>query len=68
MEYLNGLNELYEEFIYKKYRGRVLTVEVDNLDYQHNRQDFAFITDKIDALLYGLFPLHDGQPHAEIKM
>ena len=68
LEYLNGLNELYEEFIYKKYRGRVLTVEVDNLDYQHNRQDFAFITDKIDALLYGLFPLHDGQPHAEIKM
>ena len=30
LEYLKGLNDLYEDFIYKKYRGKVLTVEVDN--------------------------------------
>ncbi len=57
LEYLKGLNDLYEEFIYKNYPGRVLTIEVDELDYQNNRQDFQFITDKLDALVYGLFPL-----------
>ena len=62
LEYLTGLNQLYEDFIYQKYRGRVLTVEVDEMDFQHNRQDFAFITDKIDALLYGLFPLTPRGP------
>ena len=57
LEYLSGLNELYEDFIYRKYKGKVLTVEVDNIDYQHNPKDFKDITDKIDGLLYGMFPL-----------
>ncbi len=56
IDYLQGLNQLYEEFIYRKYRGRVLTIEVDNLDYQHRPQDFATIIDRIDSQLFGLFP------------
>ena len=56
IDYLQGLNQLYEEFIYQKYRGRVLTIEVDNLDYQHRPQDFAAIIDRIDSQLFGLFP------------
>lgn len=62
LDYLKGLNTLYEEFIYKHYRGRVLTIEVDNMDYQHNPQDFNHITQKIDSLIYGLFPL-ENQKH-----
>jgi len=27
------------------------------VDYQHNPKDFKEITDKIDGLLYGMFPL-----------
>jgi deoxyadenosine/deoxycytidine kinase len=57
IDYLKGLNDLYEDFIYNKYKGKVLTIEVDNMDYLHNKQDFTFITQKIDSLLYGLFPL-----------
>ena len=57
LEYLRGLNELYEDFICRKYKGKVLTVEVDDIDYKHNPKDFKDITDKIDALLYGMFPL-----------
>lgn len=57
LEYLKGLNDLYEDFIYNKYKGRVLTIEVDDMDYQHNKEDFKFITEKIDAILYGMFPL-----------
>ena len=56
LDYLQGLNRLYEEFIYQKYRGRVLTIEVDDLDYQHRPQDFASIIDRIDSYLFGLFP------------
>lgn len=57
IDYLKGLNDLYEDFIYNKYKGKVLTIDVDNMDYLNNKQDFTFITQKIDALLFGMFPL-----------
>ena len=56
LEYLENLNALYDEFIYKQYKGRVLTIDVDNIDYLHNEQDLADILNKIDSLLFGLFP------------
>ena len=37
------------------YKGKVLVIEADDLDYEHRPEDFALITDKIDAQLYGLF-------------
>ena len=55
LDYLENLNKRYEEFITEKYKGRVLTIDVDNLDYQHQPKDFGFITDKIDRELFGLF-------------
>lgn len=56
LDYLQGLNEKYEEFIFKKYKGRVLVIEADPLDFQHRPKDFEFITNKIDSILFGLFP------------
>ena len=56
IDYLQGLNKLYEEFIYKQYRGRVLTIDVNDLDFQHQTADFASIIDRIDTTLFGLFP------------
>lgn len=50
IEYLQGLNERYEDFIQNKYKGRVLTIDVDKLDYKTRPDDFKFITDKIDAI------------------
>ena len=58
IEYLQGLNELYEEFIYKKYPGRVLTIDVAGLDYLHRPEDLQTIINKIDPLLFGLFPIN----------
>ena len=55
LDYLENLNALYDDFIFHKYQGRVLTIDVDNLDYEHNAADFASILDKIDSLLFGLF-------------
>ena len=57
IDYLKGLNDLYEDFIYNKYPGKVLTINVDNMDYLNNKQDLTQIIQKIDALLYGMFPL-----------
>ncbi len=57
IEYLQGLNRLYEEFIYEKYPGRVLTIEVNELDYLHRPEDLKLIIDQVDRLLFGLFPL-----------
>ena len=56
LEYLENLNRRYDEFIYKMYKGRVMVIEKDNLDYQNNPKDFAQIVDRIDATLFGLFP------------
>lgn len=55
IEYLQGLNERYEEFIFQHYTGRVLVVEVDGLDFVARPEDFDSITARIDAELYGLF-------------
>ena len=54
IEYLSGLNRHYEQWI-GSYEGRLLTIETDNLDFKNNPEDFALITDKIDAELFGLF-------------
>ena len=56
LEYLSNLNERYEDFIYHKYPGKVMTIEVDDIDYLNVPRDFAGIIDKIDRTLFGLFP------------
>jgi len=55
LEYLSNLNDLYEDFIFHRYRGKVLVVDVDEKDFQHRPADFASIVDSIDAELFGLF-------------
>ena len=61
LEYLTNLNQRYEDFIFNKYPGRLLVVDVDQLDFQHNPKDFAGIIDRIDAELFGLFPTVPGE-------
>lgn len=55
LDYLKGLNERYDDFIFKRYKGKVLVVESDNLDFEHRPEDFAGIVNRIDAELFGLF-------------
>lgn len=54
IEYLNNLNERYDEWI-SNYKGQVLIIEADELDFENRPEDFSLITDKIDAQLFGLF-------------
>ena len=54
IEYLDGLNQRYEQWI-AGYTGRLIEIDTDNLDFLNRPEDFAAITDRIDAELYGLF-------------
>jgi len=55
IDYITGLNQRYEEWV-KDYKGRLLVVDVDNIKFENRPEDFQYITDKIDAELFGLFP------------
>ena len=54
IEYLSGLNELYEDWI-GHYKGKLIVIDGDDLDFENRPSDFSVITDRIDAALYGLF-------------
>ena len=56
LEYLENLNRRYDDFINNKYRGRVMTIDVDEMDFLNNKHDFGMIVDRIDRTLFGLFP------------
>ena len=54
IEYLSGLNELYGDWI-GHYKGKLIVIDGDDLDFENRPSDFSVITDRIDAALYGLF-------------
>lgn len=55
LDYLKGLNDRYEKWIEGYSDGRLLVIDVDQLDFENNPGDFASVCDKIDAVLHGLF-------------
>lgn len=57
LDYLQNPNERYEDFIYHKYSGQVMTIEKDDLDFLNRPKDFAQIVDRIERTLFGLFEL-----------
>ena len=59
LDYLENLNRRYEDFITRQYKGRVMIVEKDNLDFENRPEDLNRVTRRIDSLLYGLFPIDE---------
>ncbi|MDB4094148.1 deoxynucleoside kinase [Flavobacteriaceae bacterium] len=55
IDYLSRLNERYEAWIHGYTKGRLLIIDVDNLDFVENPEDLGFIINKIDAEINGLF-------------
>tara|TARA_Y100001978_G_scaffold149618_1_gene134696 strand:- start:433 stop:1047 length:615 start_codon:yes stop_codon:yes gene_type:complete len=55
IDYLSRLNERYEAWISTYEHGHLLIIDVDGLDFQHNKEDLGCIIDKIDAEINGLF-------------
>ena len=60
IDYLKGLNDRYENWI-KGYKGKLLIIDGDNIDFESNPQDFNTIADSIDSELYGLFPMSEEE-------
>jgi deoxyadenosine/deoxycytidine kinase len=55
IEYLSRLNERYEAWISTYDKGKLLVVDVDEIDFVENKEDLGKIIEKIDAELNGLF-------------
>ena len=58
IDYLQGLNDLYEEWI-KNYKGNLIIIDCDTCKFEGCTESFQKITDQIDSALYGLFPLEE---------
>ncbi|WP_111685207.1 deoxynucleoside kinase [Winogradskyella tangerina] len=55
IDYLSRLNERYEAWITKYNKGKLLIIDVDDLDFVANPEDLGGIINKIDAEIHGLF-------------
>ncbi|MEK9608460.1 MAG: deoxynucleoside kinase [Flavobacteriaceae bacterium] len=55
IEYLSRLNERYEAWISTYDKGKLLVVDVDEIDFVENKEDLGKIIEKIDGELNGLF-------------
>ena len=55
IRYLEDLNEHYEEWIGDYTEGNLMIINVDEVDFLNDAEDFGEIIQKINAELYGLF-------------
>ncbi|RLC23047.1 MAG: deoxynucleoside kinase [Deltaproteobacteria bacterium] len=55
LDYLKKLNERYEGWIKNYNLGKLLVINVDDIDIQDNPEDLALIIEKVNAELHGLF-------------
>ena len=55
IDYLSRLNERYEAWIQTYDKGKLVIIDVDNIDYVNNPEDLGNIIQKIDAEINGLF-------------
>ena len=55
IDYLKNLNAHYEDWISNYDKGKLLVVDVNDLDFVTHPEDFANIVQRIDREIYGLF-------------
>jgi deoxyadenosine/deoxycytidine kinase len=55
LDYLKSLNDRYEAWIGDYTLGKLLVVEVDNLNFSEKPEDLSIIIEKINAEIHGLF-------------
>lgn len=54
LDYLKSLNERYESWI-SDYKGKMLIIDVDHMDFEHKPEDLGTVIENIDAQINGLF-------------
>lgn len=55
IDYLKNLNTHYEDWIAQYQEGKLLIIDVNQLDYVAKPEDFSAVVNRIDRELYGLF-------------
>jgi deoxyadenosine/deoxycytidine kinase len=55
IDYLSRLNERYEAWIQTYDKGKLLIIDVDNIDFVNNPEDLGVIINRINAEINGLF-------------
>jgi len=55
LDYLKRLNERYEAWISTYTDGKLLIIDVDDLEFETSQEDLGKIISKIDAEVHGLF-------------
>ncbi len=55
IDYLSRLNERYEAWISTYTKGKLLIIDIDNLDIVEKPEDLGSVIDRIDAQIHGLF-------------
>lgn len=55
IDYLKNLNTHYEDWIAGYKEGKLLIIDVNNLDFVERPGDFSFIVEKIEREMFGLF-------------
>lgn len=55
IDYLTKLNKKYEEWANSYKDGKMLVIDVDNLDFVNKPEDLSYIIDKVEAEINGLF-------------
>jgi len=56
LDYLQGLEKRYEKWI-DSYQGQIMIIDGDNCKFGENPEHFNQVTQRIDSLLFGLFPV-----------
>ena len=57
LDYLTRLNERYEAWIGEYTKGKLLIIDVDDINYAENDEDLSGVLEKIDAEINDLFKL-----------
>lgn len=57
LDYLTRLNERYEAWISEYAKGKLLIIDVDDINFSENEEDLGKIITKIDAEIHGLFKI-----------
>jgi deoxyadenosine/deoxycytidine kinase len=55
LDYLKNLNDRYNDWLSGYDKGKLLVIDVDKLDFIHNKHDLSTVIDKVNAQLHGLF-------------
>ena len=55
LDYLQGLNDRYDEWIQNYSDGKKLIINVDTVKFEENPKDLSHVIDLIDGQLNGLF-------------